>query len=109
MNVAILVEDLYEDLELWVPLFRLREAGLCPREIRVVVQSAHLPTGERRETSTADVSFVAIDTQGRPKPVPPLILESEDERREARAAEARRAARLGDEPATPPKREKAQR
>lgn len=30
MKVAILVEDLYEDLELWVPLFRLREAGLTP-------------------------------------------------------------------------------
>ena len=30
MKVAILVEDLYEDLELWVPLFRLREAGHVP-------------------------------------------------------------------------------
>jgi len=30
MKVAILVEDLYEDLELWVPLFRLREAGHAP-------------------------------------------------------------------------------
>jgi protease I len=26
-RVALLVEDLYEDLELWVPLYRLREAG----------------------------------------------------------------------------------
>lgn len=29
-KVAILAEDLYEDLELWVPLFRLREAGFTP-------------------------------------------------------------------------------
>jgi protease I len=29
-KVAVLVEDLYEDLELWVPLFRLREAGFTP-------------------------------------------------------------------------------
>ena len=29
-SVALLVEDLYEDLELWVPLFRLREAGFTP-------------------------------------------------------------------------------
>jgi protease I len=29
-KVVILVEDLYEDLELWVPLFRLREAGFVP-------------------------------------------------------------------------------
>ena len=28
--IAILVEDLYEDLELWVPLLRLREAGHRP-------------------------------------------------------------------------------
>src|SRR4030042_1389222 len=26
-NIAILVEDLYEDLELWYPLLRMREAG----------------------------------------------------------------------------------
>jgi protease I len=26
-NVAVLVEDLYEDLELWYPVYRLREAG----------------------------------------------------------------------------------
>jgi protease I len=30
MKIAILVEDLYEDLELWVPLYRLREAGHTP-------------------------------------------------------------------------------
>ena len=30
MKVAVLVEDLYEDLELWVPVFRLREAGYEP-------------------------------------------------------------------------------
>ena len=29
-KVAVLVEDLYEDMELWVPLYRLREAGLAP-------------------------------------------------------------------------------
>jgi protease I len=30
VRVAVLVEDLYEDLELWVPVFRLREAGHEP-------------------------------------------------------------------------------
>jgi len=43
------------------------------------------------------------------KPVPPLVLETEDERREARAAEARRAERLGAESAPPPTREKTRR
>lgn len=33
VRVAVLAEDLYEDLELWYPLLRLREAGA---EVRVV-------------------------------------------------------------------------
>jgi acyl-CoA hydrolase len=71
-------------------------------EIRVDVWSEDLLTGERRPTSTAYLTFVAVDKQGRPAPVPPLILETEEERREARAAEARRAARLETRPAQPP-------
>jgi acyl-CoA hydrolase len=61
-------------------------------EIRVDVQSEDLLTGRRRHTSTAYVTFVALDTvTGRPTPVPPLILETEEERREhARALERRR-------------------
>jgi acyl-CoA hydrolase len=92
-----------------VILARMTYTGRTSMEIRVDVQSEDLLTGERRQTSTAYLTFVAIDKQGRPKPVPPLILESEDERREARAAEARRSERQGEEPTTPPKREKAQR
>jgi protease I len=30
VKIAVLVEDLYEDMELWVPVFRLREAGHEP-------------------------------------------------------------------------------
>src|SRR5262245_25096721 len=61
-------------------------------EIRVDVQSEDLLTGQRRHTSTAYVTFVALDTvTGRPTAVPPLILETEAERREhARAVERRR-------------------
>jgi acyl-CoA hydrolase len=61
-------------------------------EIRVVVESENLLTGERRHTSTAYVTFVAIDpVTRRPRPVPPLILETEEERVEhARALERRR-------------------
>jgi acyl-CoA hydrolase len=63
-------------------------------EIRVDIESEDLGTGERRKTSTAYMTFVAIDKNGRPKPVPSLILETAEERREARAAETRRAERL---------------
>jgi acyl-CoA hydrolase len=62
-------------------------------EIRVDVESEDLLSGERRHTSTAYVTFVALDpSSGRPVPVPPLILETDEERAEhARALERRRA------------------
>jgi acyl-CoA hydrolase len=77
---------------------RMTYTGRTSMEIRVDIESEDLGTGERRKTSTAYMTFVAIDKSGRPKQVPPLILETAEERREARAAEARRAERLEDRP-----------
>src|SRR5258705_4369425 len=64
-------------------------------EIRVDVDSEDLLSGERRHTSTAYVTFVALDpvTQ-RPVAVRPLVLETEEERREHVAAKERRRRRL---------------
>ena len=61
-------------------------------EIRVEVDSEDLLTGERRHTSTAYVTFVALDPETRrPTPVPPLELDNDADRAEnARAAERRR-------------------
>lgn len=73
---------------------RMTYAGRTSMEIRVDVQSEDLKTAFRRQTSTAYVTFVAIDKDGAAVPVPPLVPETDEERREARAAEARRAARL---------------
>jgi len=73
---------------------RMTYVGRTSMEIRVDVQSEDLMSGERRQTSTAYLTFVAVDPKGRPAVVPPLLLETEDEKREANAAEARRAARL---------------
>jgi acyl-CoA hydrolase len=86
---------------------RMTYAGRTSMEIRVDVHSEDLLSGKRQQTSTAYVTFVAIDGKGRPRPVPPLILESEDERREARDAETRRAARLSQRDRTTPKGERA--
>jgi acyl-CoA hydrolase len=74
---------------------RMTYVGRSSMEIRVDVQSEDLMSGERRQTSTAYLTFVAVDKSGHPTAVPPLLYESEDEKREARAAEARRAKRLG--------------
>jgi acyl-CoA hydrolase len=73
---------------------RMTGTGKTSMEIRVDVQSEDLLSGERRQTLTAYLTFVAVDGKGRPRPVPPLIPETEDERREARNAEKRRVARL---------------
>ena len=62
-------------------------------EVRVDVESENLSSGGRRHTSTAYMTFVAIDETGRPVPVPPLLVRPEDEA-EHRAAVERHRARL---------------
>ena len=73
---------------------RMTFVGRSSMEIRVDVQSEDLLSGERRQTSTAYLTFVAVDKAGHPTEVPPLLCETEEEKREARAAQARRAKRL---------------
>jgi acyl-CoA hydrolase len=85
---------------------RLTQVWRSSMEIRVDVQCEDLLTGARKATSTAYLTFVAIDPAGRPAGVPPLRLTTEEERREARAAEGRRRARLRNRSPHPPKREK---
>jgi acyl-CoA hydrolase len=63
-------------------------------EIGVKVFSENVLTGERKHTTSAYVTFVAIDEAGQPKPVPPLIVETAEERRRFREALARRRIRL---------------
>lgn len=62
-------------------------------EVRVDVEGETLSTGGRRHTSTAFLTFVAIDETGRPVPVPPLLVRPEDEA-EHQAAVARYKARI---------------
>ncbi len=63
-------------------------------EVGVKVFSENILTGERKHTTTAYLTFVAIDESGRPKPVPPLILKTAVERRRYREALIRRRIRL---------------
>jgi len=63
-------------------------------EVAVEVFSETIETGERRMTSLAYLTFVTIDRNGGRVPVPPLLLETDEERARAREAETRRAARL---------------
>jgi acyl-CoA hydrolase len=64
-------------------------------EVGVEVYSENLLTGERKQTTTAYVTFVAIDEHTRlPKAVPPLIVKTPEERRRWREAAKRREIRL---------------
>ena len=64
-------------------------------EIGVEVFSENVLTGETKHTTSAFVTFVAIDEKTRqPKPVRPLIIKTEEVKRRWEEAAERRAARL---------------
>ena len=63
-------------------------------EIGVEVSSEDPFTGERRKCCDAYLTFVALGRDGRPTTVPPLLAETEEERRREREARVRREARL---------------
>jgi acyl-CoA hydrolase len=63
-------------------------------EVGVEVFSENYVTGERKHTTTAFLTFVALDAEGHPTSVPPLILKTAEERRRYREAGERRKARL---------------
>jgi acyl-CoA hydrolase len=63
-------------------------------EIEVKVQGENSRTRERWPCVDAFVVFVAIDDQGHPTPVPPLVMDSEEVRASQAAGERRRQLRL---------------
>jgi len=63
-------------------------------EVQVDVFSEGTLSGDRQLTSTAFLTFVAIDQDGAKIRVPPLLVETEDEQRVCDDAHARRAQRL---------------
>ena len=63
-------------------------------EVRVDVNSEEALTGKRQLTSRAFLTFVAISEGGARVPVPPLQLETVEDRRIAEQAHKRRAQRL---------------
>jgi acyl-CoA hydrolase len=63
-------------------------------EVEVEVFSEGITSGERRLTSRAYLTFVSLDDRGKPKEVPPLLLETADDEERCRQAHVRRADRL---------------
>jgi acyl-CoA hydrolase len=63
-------------------------------EVQVDVHSEETLTGRRQLTSRAYLTFVAIDREGKRLRVPPLIVDTPEERRICEEAQGRRAERL---------------
>lgn len=65
-------------------------------EIGVRVEAENPLTGEVRHTGTCFLTYVALDMSRKPRPVPPLKAETEEEKRRWSEAEERRRRRLSE-------------
>ncbi len=73
---------------------RMHYAGKSSMEVGVEVYSEHALTGERCHTSSAILTYVAVDISGKPVAVPKLILTADDEKQRHHEALARKEKRL---------------
>jgi uncharacterized protein (TIGR00369 family) len=70
--------------------------GKTSMEVGVRAESEDPYSGKVSHTASAYLTIVTLDENGRPKEIPPLILETGDEIRRNNAARARRKARLSE-------------
>lgn len=63
-------------------------------EVGVQVETENLLTGEKLHTCSAYLTFVALDRAGKATPAPPVIPETDEEKRRYREAGERRENRL---------------
>jgi acyl-CoA hydrolase len=74
----------------------LNMVGRTSMEVGVRVEAENFITKEVRHTASAYLTFVALGPEGRPAEVPPIILETEEDKRRHREATARREMRLAE-------------
>lgn len=74
----------------------LNMVGRTSMEAGVRVESENVLTGEVRHTASAYLTYVALDKNGRPQPVPELIIGTDEEKRRNREAKVRRETRLAE-------------
>src|SRR5207245_6318869 len=72
----------------------VNDAGRTSLEVGVRVEAENYRTGRAVHTSSAYLVYVALDAQGRPRPVPPVMAATEEEEQRQREAKVRRQARL---------------
>jgi acyl-CoA hydrolase len=69
-------------------------AGKTSMEVGCRVETEDPRSGERRYTTKAYLTFVALDTTGKPRPIPRLVPETAEEKRRYAEAQQRRKERL---------------
>jgi acyl-CoA hydrolase len=72
----------------------LTYAGTTSMEVEIQVQAENPISGERIHTNTAYAVYVALDHAGKPVRVPPLLAETEEQRRRQSEAQQRQTRRL---------------
>lgn len=70
------------------------QAWTTSMEVEVEVNRENPRTGEGELTTRAYLTMVAVDKDGHPVSVPPILAETESELRDQRKAEARRSSRI---------------
>lgn len=82
--------------ELITAFSRVNYAGKTSMEVGVRIIAENVLTGEKRHTNSCYVTYVALDDNGRPTEVPPIVPVTADEKRRFERAAKRRAARVMD-------------
>jgi acyl-CoA hydrolase len=72
----------------------VNDTGRTSLEVGVRVEADNYTTGRHVHTSSAYLVYVALDRQGMPRPVPPVMPETEEEGQRQREAKLRRETRL---------------
>jgi acyl-CoA hydrolase len=72
----------------------VNDVGRTSMEVGVRVEAENFATKRKVHASSAYLVFVALDEEGKPRPVPPIVAESEVERRRQHEAKLRRDNRL---------------
>ncbi|PKN70251.1 MAG: acyl-CoA thioesterase [Deltaproteobacteria bacterium HGW-Deltaproteobacteria-12] len=74
--------------------------GRTSMEVGVRVEAENVITGQVRHTGSAFLTFVALDAQKKPIQLPPLILETDEDRHRNQEAAKRRQMRLAEKKTT---------
>jgi acyl-CoA hydrolase len=82
--------------ELITAFARVNFAGRTSMEVGVKILAENVLTGDKRHTNSCYVTYVALDDEGVPTAVPPIVPETADEKRRYDRAAKRRASRVMD-------------